>query len=65
MFFPQLNQFSKQIEDMAAISLRCVAFAYKTDNVENIPDEENREQWVLPEDDLIFIGVAGIKVCCE
>ncbi|KAJ8553178.1 hypothetical protein K7X08_023856 [Anisodus acutangulus] len=51
------------IEDMAAKSLRCVAIAYQTCNVDEVPtDEEQLAQWVLPEDDLILLAILSIKV---
>lgn len=60
------NEFKKIIEDMAARSLRCVAFAYRSYEIKNIPrDEEELEKWSLPEDDLIFLGVVGLKDPCR
>ncbi|XP_015070822.1 calcium-transporting ATPase 9, plasma membrane-type isoform X2 [Solanum pennellii] len=54
------------IEDMAAKSLRCVAIAYQTCNVNEVPtDEEQLAQWILPEDDLILLAVLGIKDPCR
>lgn len=48
---------------MAAKSLRCVAVAYRTCEVDEVPtDEEQLEQWTLPEDDLILLAIVGIKV---
>lgn len=48
---------------MAAKSLRCVAVAYRTCEVDEVPtDEEQLEQWALPEDDLILLAIVGIKV---
>lgn len=55
--------FKKAIEDMAAGSLRCVAIAYRPYEMENVPtDEEQLDQWVLPEDDLVLLAIVGIKV---
>lgn len=51
------------IEYMAAKSLRCVAIAYQTCNVDEVPtDEEQLAQWILPEDGLILLAILGIKV---
>jgi hypothetical protein len=58
----QVAEFKKFIEDMAAASLRCVAFAYRTHEMDDVPDEDRREEWQLPEDNLIMLGIVGIKV---
>lgn len=51
------------IGEMAAKSLRCVAIAYQTCNIDEVPtDEEGLAQWVLPEDGLILLAILGIKV---
>lgn len=48
---------------MAASSLRCVAIAYRTYELDKIPtEEEHLTQWALPEDDLVLLGIVGIKV---
>lgn len=60
--FWQVNEFKKYIEDMASASLRCIAFAYRHFNLENIPNEEQRNDWLLPEDDLILLAIVGMKV---
>ncbi|CAA6671131.1 unnamed protein product [Spirodela intermedia] len=60
-----LNQFRKYIEDMAAKSLRCVAFAFRPYDYKDIPSEEERETWMLPEDDLILTGIVGLKDPCR
>lgn len=57
----QHDEFKKSIEDMAANSLRCVAFAYCSFDIEKIP-EEDIASWELPEDDLTLLGIIGIKV---
>ncbi|XP_022843092.1 calcium-transporting ATPase 9, plasma membrane-type-like [Olea europaea var. sylvestris] len=55
--------FKDAIETMAAKSLRCVAFAYKTCETDKVPTgEEQLEQWTLPEDDLVLLAIVGIKV---
>ena len=59
----QVIFFKKAIEDMAASSLRCVAIAYRSYEMEKVPtDEEQLAQWVLPEDDLVLLAIVGIKV---
>lgn len=48
---------------MAASSLRCVAIAYRSYDLDKMPkDEEQRQQWVLPENDLVLLSIVGIKV---
>ncbi|XP_038978235.1 LOW QUALITY PROTEIN: calcium-transporting ATPase 5, plasma membrane-type-like [Phoenix dactylifera] len=59
------DTFKKSIEDMAAVSLRCVAFAYKPYDLEKVPNEEQRDSWQLPEDDLFLLGIVGIKDPCR
>ncbi|XP_020109417.1 calcium-transporting ATPase 8, plasma membrane-type-like isoform X2 [Ananas comosus] len=59
------DEFKKDIEDMAARSLRCVAFAYRPFELENVPSEEQRVNWVLPEDNLILLAIVGIKDPCR
>lgn len=58
----QVAEFKKFIDDMAAASLRCVAFAYRTYEMDDVPNEDQREEWKLPEDNLIILGIVGIKV---
>lgn len=59
----QMNEFRKSIEDMAAVSLRCVALAYGLCDLEDVPSDEHNDNWELPEDELILLGIVGIKVC--
>lgn len=48
---------------MAANSLRCVAIAYNSYELEKVPvDEQRLDQWDLPADDLILLAIVGIKV---
>ncbi|XP_072981011.1 calcium-transporting ATPase 5, plasma membrane-type-like isoform X1 [Typha angustifolia] len=61
----KVNEYKQAIEDMAVSSLRCVAFAYLPYNLENVPNEEEIEKWELPEDELILLGVVGIKDPCR
>ncbi|XP_034695964.1 calcium-transporting ATPase 9, plasma membrane-type isoform X1 [Vitis riparia] len=58
--------FSEAINQMAASSLRCVAIAYRTFDLDKMPiDEEQRDQWVLPENDLVLLSIVGIKDPCR
>lgn len=48
---------------MATRSLRCVAIAYRTCEMDKVPTtEEELENWQLPEGDLILLAIVGIKV---
>ena len=59
-----MSFFKKSIEDMAASSLRCVAIAYRTYDMDKVPDDEQQKtQWELPQDDLVLLAIVGIKVC--
>nr|CAB3485681.1 unnamed protein product [Digitaria exilis] len=60
-----VTEFKKFIEDMAAASLRCVAFAYRTYEMGDVPNEDQRAEWKLPEDNLIVLGIVGIKDPCR
>uniref|UniRef100_A0A5B6ZP87 Calcium-transporting ATPase n=1 Tax=Davidia involucrata TaxID=16924 RepID=A0A5B6ZP87_DAVIN len=58
--------FKKAIEDMAAGSLRCVAIAYRSYEMENVPtDEEEPAHWNIPEDDLVLLAIVGLKDPCR
>ncbi|KAJ1278139.1 hypothetical protein BS78_04G056500 [Paspalum vaginatum] len=59
------NQLKKLIEDMAGQSLRCIGFAYRNLDLKDVPSEEQRISWQLPDNDLTFIGVAGMKDPCR
>uniref|UniRef100_A0ACD5V6V2 Uncharacterized protein n=2 Tax=Avena sativa TaxID=4498 RepID=A0ACD5V6V2_AVESA len=61
----EANQFKKYIEDMAEQSLRCVAFAYRNLDMKDIPSEEQRISWQLPDNDLTLIGIVGMKDPCR
>ncbi|KAJ8628903.1 hypothetical protein MRB53_022226 [Persea americana] len=62
----QMNEFKEVIEEMASLSLRCVALAYRSDAMDNVPDEEEqRQQWKLPEDELVLLSIMGIKDPCR
>ncbi|KAH7564899.1 hypothetical protein JRO89_XS09G0061700 [Xanthoceras sorbifolium] len=54
--------FKVAIDEMAASSLRCVAIAYRSYELDKVPsDEENLDQWVLPDDDLVLLAIVGIR----
>ncbi|XP_057855556.2 calcium-transporting ATPase 5, plasma membrane-type isoform X1 [Cryptomeria japonica] len=60
------DEFKTTIEGMAAASLRCVAFAYRTYDTESIPREEVQlESWEIPEDNLTLLAIVGIKDPCR
>ena len=58
------SYFRGVIDDMAAKSLRCVAFAYRPYDRNSVPttNEEVLAEWNLPEEDLILLAIVGIKV---
>ncbi|PRQ51923.1 putative calcium-transporting ATPase [Rosa chinensis] len=58
--------FKAAIDGMAASSLRCVAIAYRTYELDKVPtEEENLSQWALPEDNLELLAIVGIKDPCR
>ncbi|KAK7262036.1 hypothetical protein RIF29_28364 [Crotalaria pallida] len=58
--------FQDAIDDMATQSLRCVAIAYRPYDLDKVPsNEEDLEQWSLPEHDLVLLGIVGIKDPCR
>ncbi|CAJ1954930.1 unnamed protein product [Sphenostylis stenocarpa] len=58
--------FKKGIEDMATQSLRCVAIAYRSYDLNKIPsNEEELAQWSLPEHELVLLAIVGIKDPCR
>ncbi|KAL8479739.1 hypothetical protein ACS0TY_026611 [Phlomoides rotata] len=62
----KVSYFKKAIEDMAVGSLRCVAIAYKTCEMEKVPtSDEELDNWQLPEEDLILLAIVGIKDPCR
>nr|XP_019708081.2 calcium-transporting ATPase 5, plasma membrane-type [Elaeis guineensis] len=61
----KMNEFKKSIEAMAAVSLRCVALAYRLYDLGKVPNEEQRDTWELPDDELILLGIVGIKDPCR
>jgi P-type Ca2+ transporter type 2C len=58
----QADEFKEYIEHMAEQSLRCVAFAYKTIDLKEVPSEEQRTNGQLPDNGLTLIGIVGMKV---
>lgn len=48
---------------MAKNSLRCVAIACRTHELNKVPKEqEELDKWALPEDELALLAIVGIKV---
>ncbi len=59
----QEDELRRTIEGMAALKLRCIAFAYRLVEKSEIPiGEEAWANWQTPENNLILLGIAGIKV---
>jgi Ca2+-transporting ATPase len=59
----KIAEWRKVIEGMAALTLRCIAFAYSPIEESEVPtNEEDLANWKAPENDLIFTAIAGIKV---
>jgi len=55
--------FRVAIDSMAKNSLRCVAIACRTQELNQVPKEqEDLDKWALPEDELILLAIVGIKV---
>lgn len=62
---------AKMLDEMAEASLRCIAFGYRplqAAEVAEVAKVGGKEQWVLPDNDLILLAILGIKVrgwgCC-
>ena len=54
------------IEGMAAQTLRCIAFAYRTLEEADVPcNEEARSKWTVPDKELTLMAIAGIKDPCR
>ncbi|KAK6118714.1 hypothetical protein DH2020_047519 [Rehmannia glutinosa] len=54
------------IDNMAARSLRCVAIAYRTCEVDEVPtDQEQLAQWNLPDDNLVLLAIVGVREAVE
>ncbi|CAN6451086.1 unnamed protein product [Victoria cruziana] len=62
----KVDEIKKVIESMAGESLRCVAFAFRNQDMQNIPTIiEQQEQWVIPDNDLALLAIVGIKDPCR
>ncbi|KAG0598154.1 hypothetical protein M758_12G050700 [Ceratodon purpureus] len=60
------TELENVIGGMAAKSLRCIAFAYRPIEGSNVPtNEEESSEWKQPEDNLILLGICGIKDPCR
>ncbi|XP_061986259.1 putative calcium-transporting ATPase 13, plasma membrane-type [Populus nigra] len=57
------NTFKQIIQDMAASSLRCIAFAHK--QISEDQYEDGKEDKTLKEDCLTLLGLVGIKDPCR
>ncbi|TKY64678.1 Calcium-transporting ATPase 9 [Spatholobus suberectus] len=58
--------FKEAIDDMAARSLRCVAIAYRSYELDKVPsNEQDLDQWSLPEHELVLLAIVGIKDPCR
>jgi hypothetical protein len=48
---------------MAALTLRCIAFAHRLIKESEVPiGKQAQADWQTPENDLILLAIAGIKV---
>lgn len=48
---------------MAGRSLRCVAIAYRSSGMENVPTtDEELAHWEIPDDELVLLAIVGLKV---
>ncbi|KAF2613693.1 hypothetical protein F2Q70_00010240 [Brassica cretica] len=58
--------FRLAIDAMAKNSLRCVAIACRTQELNKVPKEqEDLDKWDLPEDELTLLAIVGIKDPCR
>ena len=58
--------FRLAIDAMAKNSLRCVAIACRTQELNKVPNEqEDLDKWDLPEDELTLLAIVGIKDPCR
>ncbi len=61
--FLQKDELRNVIEGMAALTLRCIAFAHCLIEESEVPiGEEAQADWQTPENNLILLAIAGIKV---
>ncbi|CAN6999936.1 unnamed protein product [Brassica rapa subsp. trilocularis] len=62
----QKEFFRLAIDAMAKNSLRCVAIACRTQELSQVPKEqEDLDKWSLPEDQLTLLAIVGIKDPCR
>ncbi|KAF2541758.1 hypothetical protein F2Q68_00032186 [Brassica cretica] len=62
----QKEFFRLAIDAMAKNSLRCVAIACRTQDLNKVPKEqEDLDKWSLPEDELTLLAIVGIKDPCR
>jgi len=62
----EVDEKKKIIEGMAAATLRCIAFAYRTCDLHSVPvDEEQSQSWEIPEDNLTLLAIVGLKDPCR
>jgi Ca2+-transporting ATPase len=61
----KMEEFKKVIEEMAEASLRCIAFAYRPFEIEKVPKEDQRSDWTIPENELVLLGIVGLKDPCR
>ncbi|KAH8960841.1 hypothetical protein BDL97_05G018100 [Sphagnum fallax] len=60
------DELRKVIEGMAALTLRCIAFAHCVIEESEVPiGEEAQADWQTPENNLILLAIAGIKDPCR
>ncbi|KAI3974506.1 hypothetical protein MKX01_017999 [Papaver californicum] len=58
--------YKDAISEMATNSLRCVAFAYRSYEIEKVPKgEDSLAEWVIPEDELVLLAIVGLKDPCR
>ncbi|MCL7023830.1 hypothetical protein MKW94_004851 [Papaver nudicaule] len=61
-----VKYFKDAISEMAANSLRCVAFAYRLYDIQSVPkDEDSLAEWSVPEDELVLLAITGLKDPCR
>ncbi|KAF5954888.1 hypothetical protein HYC85_007744 [Camellia sinensis] len=58
----KMTLYKRAIEEMAAGSLRCVAIAYRSCEMDVPTDEEDLANWEIPENDLVLLAIVGLKV---
>eukprot|EP00253_Pinus_taeda_P025991 PITA_25991 len=65
MTLKEVDENKEIIKGMAAEALRCIAFAYRTYDLDSVPDEEQRQSWNIPEENLTLLAIVGIKDPCR